>query len=433
MPTVQKLILAVFTQVAIISSTYASEQRDAKGFFADSHGSVLFRTSYIGRDKKNGGQDTSSLVQSALFNIESGFTPGMIGFGVGVIGNGAFKIGENKNAGNNMIPKHNDGSTYDHWARAGGIVKARVSNTTIRYGTQVLDLPVLASNTGRPGYEFFTGTLITSHEIKNLEVVAGKFTKNQYTDQIDTDGLHLDRAIVWGTKYKLSDNLNASYYGLDSKDKLKRHYVNANFKQPLSNDSSLTYDFSGYHTKFEKGASTYSATGAMLPDYKATGIAGEEKTNDIWAISTTYSTGPHSIMLAYQQNSGNVGYDYSMNADGGQSIYLPNSYLSDFVGNDEKSVQVQYNLDFGKFGIPGLKWTTAFAYGWDIRIQDVANEAQEREFFNQVKYTAQSGFAKGTSFRIRHSHFRASDAYESVYLKDSEDLRIFLDIPVTLF
>lgn len=37
-----------------------------------------------------------------------------------------------------MIPKHNDGSAYDHWARGGGSVKARFSNTTVRYGTQVL-------------------------------------------------------------------------------------------------------------------------------------------------------------------------------------------------------------------------------------------------------------------------------------------------------
>jgi hypothetical protein len=124
-----------------------------------------------------------------------------------------------------MIPKHNDGSAYDHWARGGGSVKARFSNTTVRYGTQVLDLPVLASNTGRMVPEYFTGTLLTSHEIKNLEVVAGKFTKDQMSDQINTDadasGRGLDRAIVWGAKYKFNDNLNASYYGLDSKNALE--------------------------------------------------------------------------------------------------------------------------------------------------------------------------------------------------------------------
>lgn len=149
------------------------------------------------------------------------------------------------------------------------------------------------------------------------------------SDQINTDadvnGKGLDRAIVWGAKYKFDDNLNASYYGLDSKNKLDRHYVNVNFKQPLANDSSLTYDFSGYHTKFDEGAFTYSQTTDDLSN----------RQNNIWAISTAYNTGPHNIMVAYQQNSGNVGYDYGQNADGFQSIYLPNSYMSDFIGNDE--------------------------------------------------------------------------------------------------
>lgn len=432
----QKLTLAVLISAAIISSAQASEQSEAKGFVEDANGSILFRTGYISRDKKNGVDDTSSFAQTAIVNIESGFTPGIVGFGVGVVGDGSFKIGANKNAGNNMIPREtgfNDegvltkgaGDSYDHWARGGGSVKARFSNTTVRYGTQVLDLPVLASNTARLVPEYFTGTLLTSHEIKDLEVIAGKFTKDQYSDQVNTDGRHLDRAIVWGAKYKFDDNLNASYYGLDSKDKLERHYLNVNYKQPLANDSSLTYDFSGYHTKFDEGGSTYSQTTDDLSNRK----------NNIWAISTAYNTGPHNIMVAYQQNSGNVGYDYGENADGGQSIYLPNSYLSDFIGNDEKSAQIQYSLDFGKLGVlPGLNWTTAFVYGWDIKVKGLTDDAEEREFFNQVKYTVQSGFAKDASLRIRNSYYRASNAYQTnAYIGDTNEWRIFLDIPVKLF
>ncbi|MDQ9950365.1 MULTISPECIES: OprD family outer membrane porin [Acinetobacter] len=420
----QKLTLAVLISAAIISSAQASEQSEAKGFVEDANGSILFRTGYISRDKKDGRADNSSFAQTAIVNIDSGFTPGIVGFGVGVVGDGSFKIGENKNAGNNMIPQHNDGSAYDHWARGGANVKARFSNTTVRYGTQVLDLPVLASNTARLVPEYFTGTLLTSHEIKDLEVVAGKFTKNQYSDQIATDQNGLDRAVVWGAKYKFDDQISGSYYGVDVKDKLDRHYVNVNYKQPLANDSSLTYDFSGYHTKFDKDANLSYATGP----------AGEDKTNNIWAISGTYATGPHSVMLAYQQNSGNIGYNYGLNQDGGQSVYLPNSYLSDFIGNDEKSAQIQYNLDFGKLGVlPGLNWTTAYVYGWDIKTSNGADDSNESEFFNQVKYTVQSGFAKGSSLRLRNSIYRADSAYTTDYMPDTNEWRIFLDIPVKLF
>lgn len=435
MQKTQKLTLAVLIQAALISTAYASEQSEAKGFVEDAEGTVLFRTGFIDRDKKGGNADNRSTAQSAIFDLESGYTKGIVGFGVGVVGDASFKLGDNKHAGNNMIPREtglNDkgeitkgaGDTYDHWARGGANVKARISNTEVRYGTQVLDLPVLASNTGRMVPEYFTGVLATSREIKGLELTAGKFTKDQMSEQINSDGNELDRAVVWGAKYKFNDQLNASYYGLDSKNALERHYVNANYKQALANNSSLTYDFSGYHTEWDKGAGVSSSTLDSNSD---------DRSNNIWALSGTYNQGPHSVMLAYQQSTGNSGYAYGENADGFQSIYLPNSYLSDFNGRDEKSAQIQYNLDFSGYGIPGLNWTSAYVYGWDIDTK-TDNNAKESEIFNQVKYTAQSGFAKDASLRLRYSHYRNDNAYaQDYYMPDTNEWRIFLDIPVKLF
>ena len=429
MPTAQKLTLAVLINAALISSAYASEQSEAKGFVEDASGSVLLRTGFIDRDKKNGVPDTRSTAQSAIFNLESGYTQGIVGFGVGAVGDASFKIGDNNHAGNQMIPINDQGNAYDHWARGGASVKARISNTNVRYGTQVLDLPVLASNTGRMVPEYFEGTLITSHEIKNLELVAGKFTKDQMSDQInrdsDVNGHGLDRAIVWGAKYKFDDQLSASYYGLDSKNALERHYINANYKYPLANKSSFTVDFSGYHTEWDKQAFTYSSP---LGDTNVDG-----RSNNIWALSGTYNQDAHTVMLAYQQNTGNTGYDYGQNADGFQSIYLPNSYMSDFIGKHEKSLQVQYNLDLGTYGVPGLNWTTAYVYGWDIDVVNNPEEGKEREFFNQVKYTVQSGFAKDASLRLRNSIYRANNAYDPAYIGDTNEWRIFLDIPVKFF
>ena len=340
MQKTQKLTLAVLIQAALISTAFASEQSESKGFVEDAEGSVLFRTGFINRDKKNVAPDVdnSSTAQSAIFKLESGYTKGVVGFGAGVIGDASFKLGENKHAGNGMIPKHNDGSAYDHWARGGAFVKARVSNTTAVYGTQVLDIPVLASNTARMVPEYFDGLLVTSREFKDLELTAGKFTKNQYSDQVTTDGMGLDSAIVWGAKYKINDAMNASYFGVDSEDALERHYINTNYKQALANGSSLTYDFSGYHTEWDKEANVSSARPGLQ--------GSDDRSNNIWSLAGTYNQGPHSVMLAYQQSTGNSGYAYGENADGVQSIYLANSYLSDFNGRDEKSAQIQYNLTF---------------------------------------------------------------------------------------
>lgn len=418
----KKLTLAVLIQAALVSTAFASEQSESKGFVEDAEGSVLFRTGYIHRDKKDDAKDNSSFVQSAIVKLESGFTQGVVGFGVNAVGDGSFKIGDNNNSGNNMIPRDDNNDPYDHWARGGASVKARVSNTTVEYGTQVLDLPVLASNTSRMVPEYFEGVLAKSREIENLEVVAGKFTKNQMSDQISTDENKLDSAIVWGAKYKFNDQINGSYYGIDSKDALERHYVNANFKQPLANDASITYDFSGYHTQWDQEAATSYTLANNL----------EDRSNSIWALSASYNQGAHNLMLAYQQNTGNTGYDYGYNADGFQSIYLPNSYLSDFIGLKEKSAQIQYSLDLGAYGVPGLNWTSAYVYGWNIHTP-TEDDAKESEIFNQVKYTVQSGFAKDASLRVRYSHYRADKAYSDIYMPDTNEWRLFLDIPVKLF
>jgi hypothetical protein len=424
MQKTQKLLLAAVIQAALVSTAFASEQSESKGFVEDAEGSVLFRTGYLSRDKKDGADDTRSSAQTAMFKLESGYTQGTVGFGVGVIGDGSFKIGDNKHTSNQMIPVHDNGRAYNHWARGGAFVKARISNTTAVYGTQVLDIPVFASNTARLVPEYFEGLLVTSREIKNLELTAGKFTKDQMSHQISTDENKLDRAYVWGAKYKFNDAFNASYFGLDSKNALERHFINANFKQSLANGDSLTYDFSGYHTEWDYAANTDSST------LGKTNVNG--RSNNIWAISGSYNTGAHNVMLAYQQSTGNTGYDYGANADGFQSIYLPNSYLSDFNGRGEKSVQAQYSLDFANYGVPGLNWTTAYVYGWDIDTP-TTNNAKESEIFNQVKYTMQNGFAKDASLRVRYSHYRNDRAYADVYMPDTNEWRIFLDIPVNLF
>lgn len=434
----QKLSLAVLIQAALISTAFASEQSESKGFVEDAEGSVLFRTGFLHRDKKNGVEDTSSAAQTAMVKIESGFTKGIVGFGAGVIGDGSFKLGDNTHTGNDMIPVDNNGHAYDHWARGGAFIKARMSNTTATYGTQILDLPVLASNTARLVPEYYTGLLIQSNEIDNLTLVAGKFTENQRSSQINTDGNELDRAVVWGAKYNFGDALNASYYGTDIKDRLERHYVNANYSYAVAK-GKLTHDFSAYRTKWDAAPNNTAYT------YSHTSNDFNNLSNNIWAISTTYNTGPHNVMLAYQQNTGNTGYDYGLGkgvGDGHQTIYMPNSYLSDFIGNDEKSLQLQYTYDFGALNVPGLSWTSAFVYGWDIDVSAggtdrsvlLTNDAQEREFFNQVKYTVQSGFAKDASLRVRHSYYRASDEYQNnVYIGDTNEWRIWLDIPVKLF
>ena len=106
----QKLTLAVVINAVLITSAYASEQSDAKGFVEGAQGSVLLRNGFIQRDKKKGLKDTNSWVQSAVLNLESGFTQGPIGFAAGVVGDFSFKLGDNYHSGNSMVALKNNGA-----------------------------------------------------------------------------------------------------------------------------------------------------------------------------------------------------------------------------------------------------------------------------------------------------------------------------------
>lgn len=97
-----KILFATIIPTLIISNTYASEQSEANGFIEGAKGSVLFRTGLNTRDKKNGKMDQNSAGQGAIFNLDSGFTKGSIGFGVGILTDAGFKIGDNSHAGTDM-------------------------------------------------------------------------------------------------------------------------------------------------------------------------------------------------------------------------------------------------------------------------------------------------------------------------------------------
>ena len=60
----------------------ASQQSDSKGFVDDSHLDLFLRNAYISRDYHQGQQDKAEWGQGIVATFESGYTEGLVGFGV---------------------------------------------------------------------------------------------------------------------------------------------------------------------------------------------------------------------------------------------------------------------------------------------------------------------------------------------------------------
>ena len=406
---------------------FASAQSESKGFVEDASANLLLRNTYWNRDYNKGTADQKVWAQGFIGTFESGFTQGTVGFGIDAFG----LLGVKLDGGAGTAGDHNLGGMLntegtpnskgvlppkDEWSQAGAAVKARVSNTVLKYGHQMPELPVLAYDDSRLLPQSFTGTLLTSSEIEGLELNVGRFTQDSPMWSPASDEGDLKSINVYGGSYQITDDLSIALYFSDVEDVYKKKYANINYNIPLGEDRALNFDFNIYKTKYDEDTTANA--------FFENGLEGDD--NTIWSLAGKYSTGPHAFILAYQQNSGDVGYAYDM-GDGGSAIWVANSYYSDFNNADEKSVQASYELDFGGYGIPGLSWKTAYVYGYDIKVPN-DSDAKEREFFNQVKYTIQSGPAKDLSFKARNSIYRTDNRFGT----DLNEWRLFIEYPLEI-
>ncbi|MEE4621793.1 OprD family porin [Pseudomonas alliivorans] len=406
----------------------AQGQADSRGFVEDSSLTVNLRNAYINRDYKNDREDKAEWGQAFMGIFTSGFTQGTVGVGVDAFGLYGIRLDGGKGragAGGIDFFKKSDngqGDAADDLARAGAAVKARISNTVIKYGDQMPQLPVLSYDNSRLLPESYTGTMITSKEIDGLEVVAGRFTQQARKSAEGRDSGDLKSINVYGASYKFTKEFSAAFYASDDEDVLKKQYVNLNYVFALPQDQSLTLDFNGYKTKLDKDFAN-----------------SDDRDNKIWSLAATWAVGIHSFTLAHQRSSGDIGYVYGGyrndggTSDGGNTIYLANSYWSDFNGKDERSWQAAYAVDLSGLVTPGLSYRAAYVRGDNIDDGTAGSgNGTEREIFSQLTYVVQSGPAKDLSIRLRNSFLRVS-ADAQAYNSEGNETRIFVDYPINVF
>jgi hypothetical protein len=320
-----------------------------------------------------------------------------------------------------MFKQGDSGHAADDLQRFGGAVKFRISNTELKYGDMMPELPVLSYDNTRLLPESYTGTLITSKEIKDLTVVAGRFTAQTRKSAEGRDSGDLKSINVYGASYKFTDALSGAFYASDDEDVLKKQYVNLNYVWALPQDQSLTFDFNGYKTKLDKDFAVNDA-----------------RDNKIWSLAATWAVGIHTFTVAHQRATGETGYIYGGyrndggTGDGGNSIYLANSYWSDFNGKDERSWQLGYGVNLSTVVTPGLSYKVAYVRGDNIDDGSGRGRGEERELFSQLTYVVQNGPAKDLSVRLRNSFLRLSNNVDQ-YNVGGNETRIYIDYPINVF
>lgn len=419
----------------------ASSQDESKGFFGDQSLKLKTRFEYMNRDYKNGVSNPSSGTAgyrqdsglSQLLTYESGFTQGAVGFGLDAMAMGSVKLdGGSGKRGNGLFANDSEGDPQKSQGKVGGAVKLRLSDTVLKYGQQFVASPVFATDDSRLLPEVATGTLLTSKEIKGLELSAGRFTalskqtgmaRDSIGGLTDEDGNHgkglSDGINIFGASYAFTDNFSGAVAASDAEEYFKKYYVNLNYTLPITDDQSLNFDLNGYKTKGDKRGDLVDAIGD--------GTLGVD--NNLWSLAAAYSLGAHKFTVAFQRSSGDNAYYYGV--DGNSTIFVSNSIqISDFVGREEKSWQARYDLNMASYGVPGLSFMTRYVMGDNIKTNGLG-EGKENEWNIESKYVVQEGPAKDLSFRARFANYRSNGAY-SGYSPDVYDTRLIIEYPLSI-
>ena len=408
-----------------------ANQATAAGFIEDSKATLGLRNFYFDRDDKNtanSNNEASEWGQGFIFNYQSGYTEGTVGFGLDAIGLVGIKLDSGgdsstprSRAPGALFPLESDGSAVDNYGKAGVTAKARLSKTELRIGTLQPKLPVINFNDGRLLPQTFEGAQVTSAEIDGLTLTAGQLESTKNRSSTDDIALRIGGAasfqgkaadsnefIYAGGDYKITKDLTAQYYYGNLEDFYKQHFLGLthNLALPVGAlKTDLRYFNSGSDGK-------NGSLAGRTEGYKSSGFwrAGDSKNgevdNNTWSALFTYSLSGHALSAGYQQVSGNSAFPFVSQGDGATAYLITDRQIGKFASAGERTWLAEYGYDFASAGIPSLKATVTYLSGSNIDAADSDRKEWERDF--RVDYTLQEGALKGLGLSWRNATFRGN-------------------------
>lgn len=399
-------------------------QVQASGFLEDTTAKIESRTVYFNRDFRDGrtsnDQGASKREESAqgfILNLQSGYTEGTVGFGIDALGMLGFQLDSSPDRSNSgLLPSSGNDprGSKGQYAKMGLAAKVKVSDTVLKYGALLADLPLLKYNDGRLLPTMFNGAMLTSKEVKDLTFMAARLDKYTARDSTDSQDIRVhcknkryacnttaDHFDMYGFDYKINDRLTAQYHYAELEDIYRQHFVGLLGNQPLGN-GVLKADL-----RLLKSADSGDAKAGSIDNRALSGML-------------SYAISGHTFSTGWQRMNG----DNSMPYLDGSNPYLVNYVqVNDFAAAQERSWQLRYDYDFKAIGINGLSFLTRYVNGDHIKVVGSDQEGKEWERDSELKYVIQTGTFKDVSLRLRNATYRTN--YQQ-FARDVDETRLIV-------
>ncbi|QXG46001.1 OprD family porin [Pseudomonas viridiflava] len=394
----------------------------ADGFIEDSKLKLQLRNVYFNENFRDehglstraaltAKSERTEWAQGLLLDYQSGFTQGVLGFGVDASGLLGIKLDSGKGrSGTGLLPVHSDGRAADEFSSQGAAAKVRLAKTTVKYGSLLPKTPVLVYNDARLLPQVYQGTQFTSTDIENLTLTGGRLDQFKLRDSSDSrsivpdgfSGKGADFTYVGGD-YRLGKNVRLSYFYGELEEFYRQQFASIQHDLKLGS-GVLTSDLRYFHS-VDAGA---ARSGKI--------------DNDMLSGQLTYALAGHSVGAGYQVLSGDAGLPYIS----GATVYsFSNVGIGKFIEEDEKTWMVSYGYDFARLGAPGLTFSTRYLRGDNEK----SGPAQLREWERdaEIAYVVQGGAFKGLGVKLRNY------VYRSDFARGRDSNRLYLTYDIALW
>jgi len=444
------------TSLAVAISMIATGQKVlAAGFVDDSKASVSSRTLYYENDQRGvGGIDQRQTVTGLRFDLSSGYTQGVVGVGVDVLGLLGVDLGggvspHNANTVNTVTPVRSDGSPVSDWSRIGANANLKISKTELKTGNALApNLPVLQSNDSRVLPASYQGAIVTSKDIDNITWTVGNLNREVGRASSNWAGIAAggrkgsDSFRFGGADWALNKNLTLQYYHAELEDYYSQDFFGLLHAVQIESNQSFKTDLRYFNSR-SAGKNGTDPNYAYRNGYNK-GNAGEVD-NTTWSAAFTYNLGGHALTLGHQRVSDSGGMAFVNNGsvvdgrgrlegEGGSSIYLyTDIMINNFSRAGENSTFGIYSYDFVGLGFPGLKASATYISGRDIRGTGGVSTGRYAEWERDMRldYVLQGGAFKGLGFSLRRANFRTS--LPAATLQDQDQTRFFVSYTYALW
>ncbi|MFG0418617.1 OprD family porin [Pseudomonas sp. zjy_8] len=410
-------MIVIFRRASLVlSALYCACQTAQAAFIHDGSGSLELRNFYFDRDF-HGDSATQSRrsewAQGFMLRLQSGYTDGVVGFGLDAAGMLGLKLDSSPDrSGSGLLPRGSDKRAADDYAKAVATFKARLAQSELKAGGLSPQLPLLASNSSRLFPQWFNGVQLVSKDLDRFTFTLLQVNATKLRDSTDYEDLTAmaqqgaysatatsDRLRYAGVDYQPLNNLTLSLHTSVLEDLFRRDFAGFKFKTRLGPGDVFT-EWRWFNARKQ---------GRAL-------LGGVD--NQTLSTNFGYSVQGHTFSGGYQKVRGDTAYAYV----GGTDTYLfSEQQVSTFALANERAWMLRYDFNFAAVGIPGLTFNVRYVKGNQVDLQRIASakgrtlaaadgEGREWERTTDITYVVQSGALRNVSLRWRNASMRSNFA-----------------------